>query len=223
MQTILSSPPLHLAILAISWLLYFAIHSLAASLRLKQWVHAHHPEWMPRYRILFNLHSLLLLAIPLYLLHSWRGPLLWEWEGAVQIAMYLLMAGSIALFIYTLRDYDSAEFFGFRQWKNGIHAIEDQEQFTLSPMHRLVRHPWYFLFLVLVWAQEMDGARLLSALLITGYMVIGSRMEEEKLLHYHPEIYPIYRDRVPGLLPNPFKMLTRAEAEQLLNHSRSGA
>lgn len=162
METILSSPPLHLATLGLSWLLYFAIHSVAASLSTKRWIASNHPRLMPSYRILFNLQSLLLLAFPLYLLYSWRGPLLWEWSGLIQVAIYLLMAGTIALFIYTLRDYDSAEFFGFRQWKNSISAIEDQEQFILSPMHRLVRHPWYFLFLILIWTQEMDGARMLT-------------------------------------------------------------
>jgi hypothetical protein len=52
-----------------------------------------------------------------------------------------LMVGAVSLFIYTLRDYDSAEFFGARQWKNEIRTIEDQERFVTSPMHRFVRHP----------------------------------------------------------------------------------
>ncbi len=141
--------------------------------------------------------------------------MLWEWHGITQATMFLLMALSVTLFVYTLKEYDSAEFFGFRQWQNGMQTVEDQEQFVLSTLHRFVRHPWYTLFLVIIWTQEMDAARLLSSILITLYLMIGSRMEEHKLSQYHPDIYPRYQTQVPGLLPNPFKFLSHEEARQL--------
>ncbi|MBT7309018.1 MAG: hypothetical protein HN842_12435 [Gammaproteobacteria bacterium] len=214
---LLSTPATHLTALAICWLLYFIIHSIVASLTIKQWFAENYPGKMPLYRIFFNIQSLLLLFFPLYLLYTWEGQMLWEWHGITQFIMVLLMVCATGLFIYTLRDYDSAEFFGIRQWKNSIHSVKDQEQFVLSPMHRVVRHPWYFFLLVLLWSQEMDSARLLTAILITLYLFVGSRMEEKKLTHYHPLVYPRYQSQVPALFPNPLKVLSKEKARQLLD------
>jgi steroid 5-alpha reductase family enzyme len=97
--------------------------------------------------------------------------------------------------------------------------VEDQERFHLSPLHRWVRHPWYFLGLVIVWTRDMSAAMFVSALFITAYFAIGSRLEERKLLVYHGERYRRYRERVAGLVPLPWKMLSRAEAGELLASS----
>ncbi|MBS1173845.1 MAG: hypothetical protein H6R12_2675 [Proteobacteria bacterium] len=100
---------------------------------------------------------------------------------------------------WTLRDYDGSEFLGLRQWRAREQRVEDQESFHLSTLHRFVRHPWYSLGLVLLWTRDMDAARLVAATLATGYLVIGSWLEERKLLVYHGERYRSYRQRVPAL------------------------
>ena len=63
----------------------------------------------------------------------------------------------------------------------------------------------------------MDGPRLLSALLVSAYLLAGSQLEERKLLIYHGERYRRYRTRVAGLLPLPWRILTKKEAERLLH------
>jgi protein-S-isoprenylcysteine O-methyltransferase Ste14 len=82
-------------------------------------------------------------------------------------------------------------------------------------MHRYVRHPWYALGLVVVWTRSMDAAMLVTALAITVYLVIGSRLEERKLLVYHGEAYRRYMERVPGLIPLPWRRLKSGEAERI--------
>jgi protein-S-isoprenylcysteine O-methyltransferase Ste14 len=94
--------------------------------------------------------------------------------------------------------------------------VEDQERFYISPLHRWVRHPWYFLGLVILWTRDMDGVRLVSSLVISGYFVIGSRLEERKLLVYHGERYRRYCQQVAGLLPLPWRYLTARQAERLM-------
>ena len=56
---------------------------------------------------------------------------------------------------------------------------------------------------------------LITAVLLTLYFVIGSRLEEQKLLRYHGEIYRRYRERVPGLIPLPWKYLRESDARAL--------
>ena len=48
------------------------------------------------------------------------------------------------------------------------------------------------------------------------YFIIGSRLEEEKLIRYHGEVYRRYRDRVPGLVPLPWKHLREADEQALI-------
>jgi protein-S-isoprenylcysteine O-methyltransferase Ste14 len=69
---------------------------------------------------------------------------------------------------------------------------------------------------LLIWVQDMDPARLISALCLTSYLVLGSRLEERKLLLYHGDAYRYYRQRVPGLIPRPWRFLTRQEKEKLV-------
>ncbi len=106
-----------------------------------------------------------------------------------------------------------------------IRKIEDQEHFQLSAFHRFVRHPWYFFGLILIWTRDMSVMTLLSSILITFYFVVGSWLEEKKLLVYHGGTYRRYMARVPGLIPLPWKFLTAKEAEALLkqNNEKAGA
>jgi prephenate dehydrogenase len=62
----------------------------------------------------------------------------------------------------------------------------------------------------------MNEMTLLSSVFITLYFVIGSRLEEAKLLDYHGGTYRRYMARVPGLIPLPWKTLTTEEAKALL-------
>jgi protein-S-isoprenylcysteine O-methyltransferase Ste14 len=210
---------IHLALLGLLWLAYFLLHSLFASLWLKARVAARWPGLMPFYRLAFNAQALVLLLPPLWLMWWLGAEPLWQCEGIWNILRFTLMGLAVAGFAWSLRYYDSREFLGLRQLHEQLHEIEDQERLHISPLHRYVRHPWYSLGLVLVWTQEMDLARLVSALMITGYLVFGSLLEERKLLVYHGERYHRYRQRVPGLIPLPHRYLTRQEAEKLLEEA----
>lgn len=201
--------------LGLAWLGYFILHSLLASLQIKRRVAAHYPHAMPYYRLGFNLVAVL-LALPLvWLTLRIPGDPLWAWRGGWAWLANGVAGAALVLFAYSLRFYDTAEFLGLRQWRERESAVEDQERFRLSPLHRYVRHPWYFLGLLLLWSRDMPPGMLLSSALATLYFIVGSRMEERKLLVYYGEAYAAYRRRVPGLLPLPWRHLGADEAAAL--------
>ena len=201
--------------LALLWLSYFALHSALASLRVKNWVALHYPQHMPLYRLAFNILATLALLPLLWQMLRYPGPTLWVWQGwAAWLANGLALAALFG-FIRSLKYYDTQEFSGLRQWKSNTRRVEDQEGFHLSPFHRYVRHPWYCFALVLIWTRDMNAAMALSSVLMTLYFIIGSRLEEQKLLVYHGDVYRRYRERVPGLLPLPWKVLSANEALEL--------
>ncbi len=208
-------PDSHILWLIVSWLIYFGLHSLLASIGAKQYVADHWPRAMPAYRLTFNGIAVVLLVVPLWLSFAGSGPWLWRWSGGAFYLSLGLAAAALAGFAWSLKFYDTSEFLGLRQLRERNASVDDQEQFQLSPLHRWVRHPWYFFALVIVWTRDMNAPMLTTAILITLYFIIGSRLEEQKLIRYHGDVYRRYRERVPGLVPLPWKFLREADAEAL--------
>ena len=201
-----------LLLLACFWLGYFGLHSALASLRAKNWFASRHPQRMPFYRLGFNGLALLTL---LPLLWLFDGPMLWAWRGSgAWLANGLALAALIG-FAATLKAYDGQVFIGLRQCKEGTRRTADPERFHLSTLHRYVRHPWYFLSLVLIWTRDMNAAMLLSCVMMTLYFIVGSRLEEGKLLLAYGDSYRRYMERVPGLFPLPWKSINASEAVEL--------
>lgn len=211
----------HLAVLAGSWLAYFVVHSLLASLWLKSWIAARFPGSQRVYRLAFNGLAVLTLLPILWLSFSAPGPLLWAWRGpAGWLANGVALAAGAA-FVLSLKYYDTRSFLGLRQWTSRQQQVGDEEDFQLSPFHRYVRHPWYFFALLLIWSRDMSSATLLSAVLTTIYLVVGAWLEERKLLVYHGAIYRRYMKGVPGLLPRPWKSLSADDAARLVAAARA--
>ena len=198
-----------------AWMGYFAIHSALASLAAKNMVANRWPQLMPWYRLFFNAVAILLLAAPLYLAWAIGGETVIAWKGIWWWAGNGLALAALGGFLYSLRHYDGAEFLGLRQLRNGEQRVEDQERFRVSPLHQHVRHPWYFLALLLIWTRDMTAAMLVSSAMMTLYFMLGSWLEEQKLLAYYGDAYREYRRRVPGLLPLPWKRLSRQQAKTL--------
>src|SRR5512135_66468 len=215
-----------IVLLSFCWIAYFALHSTLASLAIKRRVAAARPQLMPYYRLTFNMLASLLILPILWLTYRDPGPALWRWQGATAWLANGLALAALCGFWLSLKSYDMQKFLGLRQLQHHIRKVEDQEHFHLSPFHRYVRHPWYFFGLVLVWTRDMHVTTLLSCVMITLYFIVGSRLEEKKLLVYHGDTYRRYMARVPGLLPLPWKSLTAEEARALLkqqNDSETGS
>ena len=203
--------------LIILWSLYFVLHSVLASLRTKEYVARRWPSLMPWYRLFFNTVAVLLVMPPLYVMFTYPGRTLWAWEGGWFYIANGIGLLAVAGFIWSLRYYDGGEFSGLKQLRGDVHTVEDQESFHLSPLHRFVRHPWYALAIAIIWTRDMNMAFFVTAVMLSLYFILGSRLEEKKLLRYHGEIYRRYREKVPALLPLPWRYLTRAEAEELIS------
>ncbi len=185
--------------LSASWLLFGASHSLLAGEPLERLFGQYS-------RIAYNLIAVLMVVLPFgvwaYLpaLPLWSEPPQLRW---VRHGVTLLAALG---FIHTLKYYSLPGFLGLRH---------ETWPLTFSPWHCWVRHPWYFLMLVAIWAQPLTDTWLVSALCMTLYLVIGSRMEEQRILRYHPGSYAAYCKIVPGLLPVQGRALDDATRLQL--------
>jgi protein-S-isoprenylcysteine O-methyltransferase Ste14 len=207
---------LHLLLLALSWAAYGAAHSALASTAAKGWFLARFPNAYRGYRLGYNLLAAILLVAPLWLMASYPGQPLWRWPAAVAWLPNGIALLALAGFVWSARYYDTGEFLGTRQLRGYPSAPHDQAPMSLSPLHRWVRHPWYFLGLAILWTREMDAALLTSAVILTLYLAIGARLEDGKLVALYGEPYRRYREKVPGLVPLPWRHLSKRDADDLL-------
>jgi len=214
---------LELGWLALGWLAYALLHSLLASLTVKAWLTRCWPTFAPWYRLGYNLMATLLLLPLLWATYVLPGDWLWRWTGVWAWWANGLALAALGGFLLSSGGYDMGEFLGLKPLREGRRDAVEHDGFRLSWLHRHVRHPWYFLGLILLWTRDMTGPLLVSTLAISLYLMVGSWLEERKLEAHFGEVYRHYRARVPGLLPLPWRRLSAAEAEQLVQASMQSA
>jgi protein-S-isoprenylcysteine O-methyltransferase Ste14 len=80
--------------------------------------------------------------------------------------------------------------------------------------YRWVRHPFYFLVVVMLWASPViSGDRLLLNVLFTIWIVLGARWEERDLTAQYGDAYRRYQAAVPMLMPWRLPVLRRGATE----------
>jgi protein-S-isoprenylcysteine O-methyltransferase Ste14 len=194
--------PLWTALLINSLLLgIFAVqHSVMARPAFKRWITRFIPPAAERSTYTLTA-SLLLIA--LFVLWQPMGGVIWNVTDPVgQALLYGLYGFGWALVLVATFLINHFDLFGLRQvWLQLIGKPYTPLRFKTPGPYRLVRHPLYVGWLFVFWATPtMTAAHLLFALLTTGYILIGIRLEERDLLDAHPE-YAGYRKHVPMLIP----------------------
>jgi protein-S-isoprenylcysteine O-methyltransferase Ste14 len=204
--------------LLLGWVLYALFHSLTASTACKNFIQRRWPGFFvtagnphgTSYRLLYNLLAVLLLLPLAALMVKTPGPQLWAWSGPMAWLMNGIVVLALVSFLRNGSGYDLMAFLGLR-------TATDVATPTLviSDWHRFVRHPWYSLGLILIWTRDMSAAGFVSAEAITMYFIIGSRLEERKLVAEFGERYREYQRQVPRLFPRPWRVLSKEAAQRL--------
>ncbi len=205
---------MNLISLVAAWLAYFVLHSLLASIMFKRVFKRRFAGLYPRYRLFFNLVALVTLIPLLVLIFTGSWTPLWQWQGASKWLMNGIALAGVLGFLYSTRFYDGATFLGLRP-NADQHIGSADEPLVISPLHRYVRHPWYFFGLLIIWTRDMNTGWLITCVMVTLYFLIGSRLEENKLVTEYGDRYAEYRRHVAGLAPLPWKILSTEQARRL--------
>lgn len=74
--------------------------------------------------------------------------------------------------------------------------------FASEGLHARCRHPIYAAFILILWSGPVWSLdRLLLAVPLTAYCVLGPRLKERRYLARHGASYADYLSRTPGLMP----------------------
>jgi len=134
---------------------------------------------------------------------QWRplpGLTLWSTSGWAAGA---LVAGELVGFGVALTSsflIDHFELFGLRQ---AFGRAPGPAAFRTPFLYRVVRHPLYLGLLTALWsAPDMTLGRLVLAVGLTVYVLVGARLEERDLVDTFGDDYRRYQREVPMIVPH---------------------
>ena len=188
---------------AVGWILWCTLHSALISVTVTEYAKRKLGDRFRFYRIFYNVFSLVTFVPLVAYSVSIRGQPVFRWEGPLVIVRYLLLAVSLLLFIAGGRHYSLSEFLGIRQLRDKrlSHTLSGPDTFVASGIHKLIRHPWYLGGIIIIWAGNLSLSMILANLVITSYFIVGSILEERKLVREFGEPYREYQREVSMLLP----------------------
>lgn len=202
---------MNIFVLGSLWIIWCAVHSLlvdtATQRRIKAWALG----LTRSYRLLYNGLSLITLIPLMILTREVEGPVIVSWTGyAVALRVGLLVI-ALLLFRGGAKKYDLHYFLGLKQLQTGEEhlLLSDKEEFIETGVFAITRHPWYLGSLFFIWSAlaEYPLPVFLAACILSIYLVIGTILEERKIVAQYGEGYCRYRQRVSMLFP--WKWLAR--------------
>ncbi len=115
----------------------------------------------------------------------------------------LLLIGAVLLFFAGARHYDMLQFLGLRQIIMGTSqsVLTETGKLETTGILGITRHPWYLGTIMLIWARGLDVSALITNVTITIYLIVGTFLEEGKLLIEYGEEYREYQKKVSMLIP----------------------
>jgi protein-S-isoprenylcysteine O-methyltransferase Ste14 len=188
--------------LALAWTAYCALHSAMISESATGLLKRSLGDAFRFYRLFFNSVAVLTLIPVLWYSHSLKQEAIIRWEGVWLVPRYFLLACGILLVVAGARHYSLGQFVGISQLRKASSGgLAAGGGIDSSGILGLVRHPWYTAVVLLLWARDLDVAVLVANGVLTVYIVVGTLLEERKLVHEFGDAYRSYQARVSMFVP----------------------
>jgi methanethiol S-methyltransferase len=180
-------------------LVYGAFHSLLASATVKRWARKAMGAFTDRiYRIIFNIIGFITFLPVIWVLGMWLGDTLYAWTGVWRLIPLTLQPVLLLLFVVAALQTQLLSFTGLRQLLGGV----EPGGLRTTGVYSVVRHPLYSLGLGILWLFPIMTAGFLGFVCgVTIYILIGSTLEERRLIDEFGADYLAYQKRVKKLIP----------------------
>jgi len=192
-----------LLVLSLLWLFFCISHSFLISNKVHGYVQANYPGLVKYYRILYNIFSGLIFLIAAAYGYYIADKPFFVFSGYYQIISVGMIIIALLIFIAGSIKYDLKTFAGISQLitKQKQILVNDTNMLTITGIHKYIRHPYYTATFLLIWSRNLDMSALITNLILSLYLVVGTYLEEKKLTDYFGETYRIYKKNVSMYIP----------------------
>jgi methanethiol S-methyltransferase len=199
-----SGDPMTYVTIALLWTGYCALHSYLISVRFTRLMTRTLKEYYAFYRLFYVVLSFVLLVPLIAYTDRAEGADIISYGTILSIVRYALLSGAVLLFLWAFfMDYDALSFFGIRQLF-GFRKTQDRgasEGIKNRGLLGIIRHPMYFSLIIYLWCTLFTAVDIIVTIILTVYIVIGTALEEKKLVLEFGDAYLAYQREVPMLIP----------------------
>lgn len=194
---------MHLLQIGLASTLWCFFHSFFVSHTWRDFLRRKLPRHHAFGRIFYVAFSSLTLLFLMLWMRKLPQSMIWDWPGWWTWLRWagLLLSGFIVFL--GARSFDNRAFLGLRQVADFFRGVNHEDPpFKTRGILGIIRHPWYLgTFLFLVFCLPVTDVNLVWRVVFFGYTVVGTELEERKLVKDLGVVYEDYRKRVPRFLP----------------------
>jgi len=186
-------------LLALSWALFYTLHSFLASPKLKRILRGKIGSAFKWYKLFYTVLSIVLL-VGILLQSALIPKITLIAKGSISEYLGYLFAGfGTIIAVKSSKKISVGNFFGLRPTVTLNH-----ENLVISGIYSKIRHPMYAGLILIVlgyffFSGSLTAAIQLACLLV--YLPIGIYFEEKNLIELFGEEYKTYKSQVPAILP----------------------
>jgi methanethiol S-methyltransferase len=191
-------------LIASMWTGYCALHSYLISIGFTNFITRILKKYYAFYRIFYVLISLILLIPLINYTTQLDNKVIITYGLPLNVVRYVFIWGSLILFFWAFFfSYDPLSFFGIRQIINfvKIKKINQPVEIKKNGLLGIIRHPMYFALIIYLWCQTFRVTDIIVNIVLTIYIIIGTKLEERKLVLEFGHDYIQYQQEVPMLTP----------------------
>ena len=191
-------------LIASMWIAYCFLHSFLVSTSFTNLLARSLKNYYAFYRIFFVSFSLVLLIPLIRYTDQLDSNIIITYSPPLNIVRFMLILGSLSMFFWAFFiDYDSLSFFGIRQILNfgKEKKINPSEDLKRNGLLGVVRHPMYFALIIALWSDTFTITGIVVNIILTIYVIMGTILEERKLVLEFGDTYVKYQQEVPMLIP----------------------
>jgi len=155
------------------------------------------------YRLFFDIFSVATFVPLLMYSRLLRTGPLFRWEGYTHIVQYCLIILAAVLLLTGASHYSILQFLGIQQIlqkRSGV-SMTESGQFDSSGVLSVVRHPWYLAVFILLWTRDLYPVGIIVNAVLSAYLLIGTLLEERKLVFEFGDKYKLYQRQVSMFIP----------------------
>ncbi len=153
------------------------------------------------YRFFYTIFAVVSLILVSWLTPRHHQVTVLTWGGvfkALQIGLWSV--GGIIAFL-AFRFFSGWSFLGLDAFGLLRRGRTSRDVLFTRGIYGSIRHPQFLAALIFLWARNLTDTDLTINLVLSGYLLVGARIEEKRLLTKWGAQYGVYMNRTGGFIP----------------------